>query len=118
MVFPLALLGGLVVGAGLAWAAEMSDRSFRSPHEIRRRLGLSILGHIPQFELAEVPAAERRTRPRPVHRPQYQGDRIGGLPRRAHRVCFSTRGERHQIIQVTSPTQGDGKSTLCANLAI
>jgi capsular exopolysaccharide synthesis family protein len=33
-------------------------------------------------------------------------------------VCFNTRSERHQLILVTSPTEGDGKSTLCANLAI
>ena len=85
VVFPLALLGGLVVGAGLAWAAEMSDRSFRSPHEIRRPPGAVDPG--PHTAVRAGRSACRRsarTRPRPVHRPQYQGDRIGGLPRRAH----------------------------------
>ena len=33
-------------------------------------------------------------------------------------IYFSTRGGGHQVIQVTSPTPGDGKSTLAANLAI
>jgi capsular exopolysaccharide synthesis family protein len=33
-------------------------------------------------------------------------------------VYFNTHGERRKIIQVTSPSMGDGKSTLIANLAV
>jgi capsular exopolysaccharide synthesis family protein len=33
-------------------------------------------------------------------------------------LYFSTRGESHKIIQVTSPNVSDGKSTVAANLAI
>ena len=33
-------------------------------------------------------------------------------------LYFSTQGRGHQIIQVTSPNPGDGKSTLAANLAV
>src|SRR5581483_10336543 len=33
-------------------------------------------------------------------------------------LYFSTRGERHKVIQITSPNMGDGKSTLAANLAV
>jgi hypothetical protein len=36
-------------GIGLAYLAEMTDRSFRSPEDIRRRLGLQIVGQIPML---------------------------------------------------------------------
>jgi capsular exopolysaccharide synthesis family protein len=33
-------------------------------------------------------------------------------------LYFSTRGDGHKVIQITSPEPGDGKSTLTANLAV
>src|SRR5207244_9729862 len=41
------LILGLLAGLGLAYLAERSDKGFRTPEEIRRRLGLPVLGHIP-----------------------------------------------------------------------
>jgi hypothetical protein len=38
---------GTLLGLGLAFAFELTDKSFRSPAEIRRRLGLPVIGHIP-----------------------------------------------------------------------
>ncbi len=47
-------VGGLLGGAmffGLAYLLEMADRSFRSPDEIMKSLGVPVLGHIPIFEV-------------------------------------------------------------------
>jgi capsular exopolysaccharide synthesis family protein len=33
-------------------------------------------------------------------------------------LFFSTQGKGHKVVQVTSPSAGDGKSTLAANLAV
>src|SRR5262249_45263904 len=33
-------------------------------------------------------------------------------------LLFNTRDEEHQVLQITSPNPGDGKSTLAANLAV
>lgn len=114
------LLMGLAVGCGLALSMELTDRSFRSPAEIRRRLGLPILGHIPRLrtdEPVERPSAvdiEKSLvsfyRPSSVEAEAYRGVRT--------QLYFSTQGRGHQVIQVTSPNPGDGKSTLAANLAI
>ena len=41
------LLLGTLTGGGLAYLAELSDKGFRTPEEIRRRLGLPVIGHIP-----------------------------------------------------------------------
>ncbi len=111
---------GLLFGGGLAFLMEFSDRSFRSPAEIRRRLGLPILGHIPRLKLdlpPDNPAAEgfdpslvSFARPTSTEAEAYRGVRT--------QLYFSTQGRGHQVIQVTSPNPGDGKSTLAANLAI
>lgn len=111
---------GLAVGLGLALSMELSDRSFRSPEEIRKRLGLPILGHIPRIRVDEP--VERQSaldiehslvtfyRPTSTEAEAYRGVRT--------QLYFSTQGRGHQVIQVTSPNPGDGKSTLAANLAI
>ena len=114
------LILGLAAGGGLALTMEMTDRSFRSPAEIRKRLGLPILGHIPKLRLEEP--AERASaagiessvvsfcRPTSTEAEAYRGVRT--------QLYFSTQGRGHQVIQVTSPNPGDGKSTLAANLAV
>jgi capsular exopolysaccharide synthesis family protein len=112
---------GLLGGVGLAYLAEVTDKSFRTPEEIRRRLGLPIIGHIP-FTVAKAngdgAAAAGRLdaslfayhRPSALEAEAYKSLRTA--------LYFSTRGERHKVIQITSPNMGDGKSTLAANLAV
>src|SRR5205085_492071 len=48
---------GLLAGVALAYLADVSDKSFRTPEEIRRRLGLPIVGHIPFTARAQASAA-------------------------------------------------------------
>src|SRR5262249_57409345 len=47
---------GLVLGVGLAYLADMADKSFRTPEEIRRRLGLPGLAPVPLLEAEGGPA--------------------------------------------------------------
>ena len=46
-----------------------------------------------------------------------------GRPAEAYRAVrtalyFSTQGQDHKVIQITSPNPGDGKTTMAANLAV
>lgn len=117
----LAIAGflGLIAGCALAYLAEMTDRSFKSPDEIRRRLGTQIIGHIPvlrpleednpKFDMIDgklITAIKSKS----VESEAYRGVRTS--------LYFNTREKGHQIIQITSPNAGDGKSTLAANLAV
>jgi capsular exopolysaccharide synthesis family protein len=122
-VFPLAGIGGLAAGLCLAYLAEISDKSFRNPAEIRRRLGMAVIGHIPYYAPDEK-AAKQVASGEPVVDPMlcahYQSNAVQSEAFRSVRTAlyFNTHGVGHQVIQVTSPNVSDGKTTLAANLAI
>lgn len=111
---------GLLLGGGLALRAELADRGFRSPDDIRRHLGVPVLGHVPLIrtnEPAEVtptaaldPVLVVYLRPRSSEAEAVRGIRT--------QVLFNTQNKDHQVIQITSPNPADGKSTFAANLAV
>jgi len=116
---------GLMAGFGIAWLVDFADRRFRSPDEIRRQLGVPLVGHIPVLEIRRGEPV--RTNGRAVktkldgslctfHRPKGQQAEAYRAVRTS--LYFSARSEGHKVIQVTSPNPRDGKSTLAANLAL
>jgi polysaccharide biosynthesis transport protein len=80
-------------------------------------LQLPVIGHIPYVapgdddEESEIDSSIcLYHQPRSKWAEAYRGIRTA--------LYFSTRGEGHKVIQVSSPNPGDGKSTLAANLAV
>jgi polysaccharide biosynthesis transport protein len=122
-VFLLSGVLGLMGGLGLAYLAEVTDKSFRTPEEIRRRLGLAVVGHIPAL-VPDTEAAEEAKASGifldPILCSYYKAQSVQAEAFRGVRTAlyFSTQGEGHKVIQVTSPNPSDGKSTVTANLAI
>jgi succinoglycan biosynthesis transport protein ExoP len=122
-IFVVAGFMGLLMGFGLAYLSEISDQSFRTPDEIRHRLGLPLIGHIPFFEPKESAlgtAGQEGPKLNPI---LVTALRSKSREAEAYRVVrtslfFSSRSGGHKVIQVTSPDVGDGKSTLAANLAV
>lgn len=128
---PVSIMAGGVIGFmlffGLAYAIDWSDKSFRSPDEIRATLGLPVIGQVPIIindfaedgETADADVVEGG-QPAPIlasyHLPHSSYAEAYRNVRTA--LYFSTGGQRHKLIQITSPTRGDGKSTLSANLAL
>ena len=109
---------GLVLGTSLAYVADLTDQSFRTPAEIRARLGLPILGDIPHF----VPAtdSDREALANPsldpglccyYHPWSFETEAYRGL-RTA--LFFASQRQGHKVFQITSPNPGDGKSTAAA----
>lgn len=111
---------GLLAGCGLAYLVDRSDQTFRSPEDVSQTLRLPMVGHIHQMspqdqqvsqELSELaPALVAAHQPRSHWAESYRAVRTA--------LYFRTRSKENQVIQVTSPVPGDGKSTLAANLAI
>jgi succinoglycan biosynthesis transport protein ExoP len=122
-VFPVSGLLGVLFGFGLVYVAELLDKSFKAPEEISRQLGLPVIGHIPLFEVAAKSTLKTGSRGNalaPALRTVHQSRSPESEAYRGLRTAlyFSSVGEGHKVIQVTSPNPGDGKSTLIANIAV
>jgi len=122
VIMVLSSIFGLLGGFGLAYLADMTDKSFRSPEEIRRRLNIPVVGHIPilisEEESAKLEGAINGPDPTLItyYRPKSRKSEVFRGIRTA--IYFSTKGESHKVIQITSPNMGDGKTTLSSNLAV
>jgi capsular exopolysaccharide synthesis family protein len=121
LVFPLAALLGALGGLGLAYLAEAKDQGFRSPAEIRRRLGLPVLGYIPSYRpVPLLPAGSGAPPLDPMLSIFYRSQSPEAEAYRGLRnaLCFSEPGANYKVIQIASPNRSEGKSTLAANLAV
>src|SRR5262249_47466027 len=89
------LLLGLLAGLGLAYVADRADKSFRTPDEIRVRLGLPVIGHIPIIPEDEQAKRMAAPRPDPVLCAHWRPKSLEAEAFRAVRTSlyFSTRGE-------------------------
>jgi len=115
---------GLVAGLGLALMVDRADRRFRTPDEIREELGFPVVGHIPTIssskkrggEVANPALASLSPLLCTLHHPRGRDAEAYRAVRTA--LYFNTRASGHQVIQITSPSPADGKTTLACNLAI
>ena len=120
---PSGVFLGFLAGCGLAYLAEISDKSFRSSSEVGQRLNLPVIGHVHYNEVSATVAASHAAGETLLD-PSLCVFHTASSPQseayRAVRTAlyFSTRGQEHSVFQVTSPEAGDGKTTLAANLAI
>jgi capsular exopolysaccharide synthesis family protein len=109
----LALVMGLMLGLGGAFAREWTDHRLRNADEVAAALGLPVLGVVPQME-GKLSIVERgqtvRIQPMSETAEAYRTIRTA--------VFFAAPGEEMKTILVTSPAPGDGKTTSASNLAI
>jgi succinoglycan biosynthesis transport protein ExoP len=105
----LALVLGLMLGIGLAFLREFLDRSVKSPEVLEAATDAPVVGTIPPFKAAKqpIPVAEQpRTSAAEAFRKLRTNFAFLGIDRDG--LCCV----------VSSPSAGDGKSTVAANLAI
>lgn len=109
---------GLLLGGLLGFFLEASDRRFQSPKQIQAVAGAPVIGHIPKFRttLGMKTSAPFGVAPAVVTAKRPQGP-VAEAYRYVRTVLTSSLEEGQNVIQVTSPKQSDGKSTLAANLA-
>lgn len=121
----LGTLVGLVFGAAGAGIGELQNRAFRSPEEIQSSLNVPVISHIPQMGgkkdrklLAEIEQRGAAVNPMvyTFHQPRSREAEMFRSLRTS--LFFRTAEAGHKILAITSPHQGDGKSTVTANLAV
>ena len=111
---------GLILAGALAYLREISDKSYRSAEQVSEHLGVPVIGHVPVL-VGETKLAKELGHGIDPHlisfyRPKSQSAEAFKAIRTA--LYFSNRSGDFKILQVTSPTPGDGKSTVAANLAV
>jgi succinoglycan biosynthesis transport protein ExoP len=105
-------LGGLT-GLGLAWLRDLLDHRIRTIEEMGEVLQLPVLGALPYFGDGRGAAQAGQlvaTSPRSM-----AAETVRTLRTAIH---FGLGGAQSKTIAVTSPSPGDGKSTVASNLAI
>lgn len=118
-VFAVAGFLGILLGVGLAYMVDMADKTFRSPDEISTMLALPIVGHLPYVSKSQrdkIPGSSMDDTVFAWHRPKSTIAEGYRAVRTA--LFFTSRESNKRVIQVTSPSPGDGKSTLIVNLAV
>ena len=120
-----AFVGG-VLGAGLGFLFDISQRTYHGPDEIAQTLETPILAHLPLF-LANKRSGSEATRERDpldrispnvavVHAPQTpMAEGIRSI--RTSLLSYGNGQPNYRVVQITSALPGDGKSMISANLA-
>jgi len=113
-IMAMALVLGLVLGGAAALLREWLDQRLKSCEEIASILGTQVLGVVPHIGGKErTPAACGQN----VHRmPNSHAAEAYRTVRTA--VYFGVPDGEAKTLCITSPTPGDGKSTLTSNLSI
>ncbi|WBY07968.1 polysaccharide biosynthesis tyrosine autokinase [Sphingomonas sp. 7/4-4] len=103
----VALLAGLALGAGLAFALEQIDEAIADPGEVERRLGLSLLGTVPKLASGTPKEAllDRKS------------DMVDAYLAIQTNLAFTTEHGVPRSIAVTSTRPAEGKSTTALALA-
>ena len=110
-VIGIALVLGLMGGAGLSLIRDWTDQRVRSADEITAILGVPILGSVPSMPRRHLSRA---------HRLRFTANSYGSEAYRGIRTAllYGTPQEQAVTILVTSPGPLEGKTTLVSNLAI
>jgi capsular exopolysaccharide synthesis family protein len=101
----VALLTGLALGAGIAFALEQMDESITDPAEIERRLGLPLLGSIPKSDDPTEALLDRKS------------ELVDAYLAVQTNLGFTTEHGIPRTFAVTSTRPGEGKSTTALALS-
>jgi polysaccharide biosynthesis transport protein len=107
-----ALVGGLLLGCGLALFFEYVDNSLKTPEEVRAYLGLSTLGMVPALNPKTWKGRE------PLINAGVPPNFAEAFRAMRTNVLFSAADDGARSLVVTSTGPGEGKTMVAANLAI
>jgi capsular exopolysaccharide synthesis family protein len=95
----VALLGGLLLGAGWVLLRDALDNTLKDAEDVERHLHLELLAAIPRYGKDDATLATEA----------YQNLRTA--------LLFSRRGDSGQVVLITGTAPGEGKTTTLLNVA-
>jgi capsular exopolysaccharide synthesis family protein len=106
----IALLGGLGLAVGLAFAFEYGDDRIKNPDELKKSLGLPFLGMVPALfdKSITTPLITGGA-------PNLFGESFRSI---RTNVLFSSADEGSRLVVVTSSAPGEGKTAVSTNLSL
>ena len=122
---PLCLAAGLALGGllgiGFAGFKDIAEKTFRSSDDVGRMLDTRVIGHVSLFQKkANRKRKDKFASVQPeivtIHSPASQASESYRAIRTS--IFFRSQEINAKVIQVTSPTPSDGKSTTVSNLAV
>jgi capsular exopolysaccharide synthesis family protein len=108
----LGVIGGLVVGAGLAFFVNYLDDSIKTQDDVELHLRLPFLGYVPNIKSNSVIERDLQAH----HHPQSTAAEGFRTIRAA--VALMPKSDQLHLLAVTSTIPSEGKSLLASNLAI
>lgn len=112
VVLLLALVGGILVGIGIAALREATDRKLRRPQQVKAALGLPVVGTVPAVGRSRAGMLAQLFDSR---RPWCGATET--LRAMKVLVDHTVRRDGGTVIGIVSPWPGEGKSTLALNFA-
>jgi capsular exopolysaccharide synthesis family protein len=110
----VALIVGLAIGIGISILREFMDDTVKSPDDVEKQLGLTLLGTIPHIvakkEALEVKRTYAKGNEESVVAEAYRSLRTN--------IVFSSPDKVIQTLLITSSGPGEGKSLTMANTAL
>lgn len=110
-LYATALLGGVLLGAGVVFVRDQMDDRFNSPDEMSQQLGLPMLSVVRQLE--PLPGEGLQA----VHMHMH-GNSVEAEAFRTLRTSLTLQGEVTERIVISSAEPSDGKTTVSSNLAV
>jgi tyrosine-protein kinase Etk/Wzc len=114
---------GMTMGLGLAFFLESLDTSIKTPEEVERKTGLTIIGSIPRIRMSKSKKDSRERRYQSLSEMLITYSMPGSPASEAYRTLrtnlqFSDMADDLRTFMISSSGPKEGKSTTISNLAI
>jgi non-specific protein-tyrosine kinase len=114
----LAGIVGLVLGCGAAFLRDYVDDSLRGVEDVERQAGATLIGVIPHVDRPETRKRDRDERAYLVAADEPKAPATEAYRTLRTNLMFMAATGPLRVLLLTSPLQGEGKSTTAANLSV
>lgn len=112
------LFGGGLLGFCFALFIDVTDKTYRNSGEIYDRIRMPVVGNIPPIKVTSDPNSDSSTTPAVISMLEPSCEAAESIREARASLFYAAQMRGVKVVLMTSPSPGDGKSTVAANLAI